>query len=311
VAYTPTRRPKNYPDRRRQPRGPRVARPLRDRLTTAAELLEGVGQEKLSVAQSDEGPSAQDFLDAAADVRAVLEPGAWRSLQQKGTDWATNRVNLAVSMDMELRGRLQEAAEELGVLSLSAVAAEGLQAVAEGRFVPAAPYKGRGEKRNLNVTVPVAVKEQVAAMLPELSRTAGYPVSLASIVTWWLADELGVDLPDSPSASTGRVTLVIPARLKEHFEQAATARGVELGPVLESGIRDLVSGAWAFPVAPRAAKGTRAQEALAKLTIRVDVGLRAALDEAASRLTDELGRGVYPGTIAIALLKDRLGEPAE
>lgn len=311
MRHAPTRRPRNYPDRRRQPRGPRVARPLRDRLTTAAELLEGVGRDRLAAAQAlkdakrqaAEASAAQTFLDAAADVRTVVEPGGWTRLRNESP---TDSVNLPVFMGADLRQDLEEAAKEIRVPSLSAVASAGLRAAAEGKFVPPPAYTGTGPRRNLNVTVPADVKDQVAGMLGELSKQAGYRVSLASIVTWWLADELGVNL-----TPTGPVKLVIPSRLREHFEQSAAGQGVTLNQVLEDGIRALLSGEWSYPATPRAAKGTRSDDTPAKLSLRIDDDLRADLQEIAPRLSEEYGRRIHPGTVAIAILKDRFGEPQQ
>lgn len=314
MRHAPTRRPRNYPDRRRQPKGPCVARPLRNRLTIAAELLEGVGRAKLAAQaldtepQEPETPSPQAYLDAAADIRMVVEPGGWTRLRNESGDVkaGAGSVNLPVFMGADLRQDLEEAAEEIGVSSLSAVAAAGLRAAAEGRFVPPRANTGTGKKKNLNVTVPADVKDRVAGMLGELSKQAGYRVSLASIVTWWLADELGVSL-----TATGPMKMVIPSRLKEHFEQSAAAQGVTLVQAVEDGIRALVSGEWSYPAGPRAAKGTRPQDTTSKLYLRLDDDLRADLQEIAPKLSEEHGRRIHPGTVVIAILKDRFGEPQQ
>lgn len=315
MRHAPTRRPRSYPDRRRQPRGPRVARPLRDRLTTAAELLEGVGRDKLTAAQAldtdqqaAETSAAQTFLDAAADIRMVVEPGGWTRLRNEsaGTKTGVGSVNLPVSLGADLRQDLEEAAEEIGVASLSAVASAGLRAVAAGTFVPPRANTGTGQRRNLNVSVPADVKDRVAGMLDEMSKQAGYRVSLASIVTWWLADELGVNL-----TATGPVKLVIPSRLKEHFERSAAKQGVPLVQVLEDGIRSLMAGEWSYPAGPRAAKGTRPEDTASKLYLRIDDNLRADLQEIAPKLSEKHGRRIHPGTVAIAILKDRFGEPQQ
>ncbi|WP_371099864.1 hypothetical protein [Streptomyces sp. PU_AKi4] len=290
-----------------------MARPLRDRLTFAAELLEGVGRDKLAAAQAldtdqqtVEASAAQAFLDAAADVRMVTEPGGWSRLRNESADVKAGvaSVNLPVFMGADLRQDLEDAAKEIRVPSLSSVAADGLRAAAEGRFVPPRAYTGTGPRRNLNVSVPADVKDRVAGMLDELSKQAGYRVSLASIVTWWLADELGVNM-----TPTGPVKLVIPLRLREHFEQSAAAQGVTLNQVLEDGLRALLSGEWSYPVAPRAAQGTRLDDTPAKLSLRIDDELRADLQEIAPKLSEKYGRRIHPGTVVIAILKDRFGEP--
>lgn len=303
MRQAPTRRPRNYPDQRRTPRGRRfvTARSPREDLAVGAELLTEYGN---LLEQNEQADKATKAFESAAAVRAALEPGGWRALQQK-TGYEDKFVNLPVLMGVGLRQELEEAGRELRIPSLSSVAADGLRAVAEGRFVPPRVYTGSGEKRNLNVKVPGDVKEQVAKMLPALSQEAGYRVSLASIVTWWLADELGVNLP----APTAPVRLVIGSRLVKHFQARAGELGVELSQVLEDGIRDLVSGAWVFPAAPRAAKGSRPEDTPTRLNITIDDELRMDLLEIAPRLAQELGRQVYPGTVALAILRDRLGEP--
>lgn len=290
-----------------------MARPLRDRLTFAAELLEGVGRDKLAAAQAldtdqqeAESSAVQMFLDAAADVRMVAGPGGWTQLRDESP---AGSVNLPVFMGADLRQDLEQAAKGIGVSSLGAVAADGLRAAAEGRFVPPPAYTGTGPRRNLNVSVPADLKDRVAGMLDELSKEAGHRVSLASIVTWWLADELGVNL--TPTGPTGPVKLVIPSRLKEHFEQSAAEQGVTLNQVLEDGIRALMAGEWSYPAGPRAAKGTRPDATPAKLSLRIDDDLRADLQEIAPKLSEKYGRRIHPGTVAIAILKDRFGEPKQ
>lgn len=282
-----------------------MARPIRDSLNALAAHLTTPGQRA-------SGTQRQEW---AADLHAVLSPGGWAAL--KDTDPAQpagESRNLPVQMPLALREAVHQAAGEIGV-DLATVVADGFRAVLEGRYTPPPVQPGIrnmiGEKRNLNVRVPVGLLDPVGGMLEELSERAGYRVSRASIVTSWLMDELGVEMPVA-----GALKLVLPTTLKAHFIQAAKDRGVELQQVMEDGIRDMVSGAWVFPNQPtgprgRAVKTARPRE-VAKLTIPVEQGLLEEIQAAAPRLVAEYGRTrIFPGTIAIALLKDRLGEPAE
>jgi hypothetical protein len=177
-----------------------VARPFRDRFKALANHLRETGQE-----------------DYASDVDAVLAPGGWALLRPKAGTSTTpsgstqTSSNLPVYMGKELKNALEKAAEEIGV-SLSAVAADGMQAVLDGRFVPPPGYTGPGdEKTNLNVRIANTLLDGVGERLAALSQEAGYRISKASVVTWWLADELGVDLESMKSAKAREK---VPAKYK-------------------------------------------------------------------------------------------------
>lgn len=281
-----------------------MARPIRDDLKNAVNLLQEAGDQ---LARGERHADAEKHHDAAAAVRAILAPGGWAFLKE--SDRASSMSNLAVQMDKDLKGQLESAAQEFAV-PLPVLAAEALRAAAEGRFVPPRAYSGPGARTNLNVGVPTELKNQVSGMLSDLTEMAGYRVSLASIVTWWMADELFIDLPDTDAEPVaGRIDLVIPSRLREHFVQSAERRGVELQGVLERGIQELVAERWEYPAGPRAAKGTRPQDRPVKLRILVRNELLTALREMAPKLAMQHSRRIHPGTVAIAILRDRLGEP--
>lgn len=306
MAKAPTRRPPTYSGRRRPPRGPRhVARPIRDRLKTAADLLSQDGHE-----------------DAAADVRAVLAPGGWALLRQTGTGAGSQGTNLAVQMGMDLKRALEAAAEEFGV-SLSSVAAEGLRAAARGDFIPPRPYGGTGQKTNLNVRIPDDVKAAAQRVLPKLSAQAEYKVSLGNIVMSWLADDLGVDRPVGSDAQT--LKMIADKSFLDYASQQGDALVVDLRQVLEEGIRELLAGAYMppfpqFEERPRDAsgrwaadpsRGPREPVVKSSLSVRIDPELLSGLRGKAAELAEESRKPFHAGMIGVAILRDRLGEPAE
>lgn len=290
-----------------------MARPIRERLMTAADLLQEAGHD-----------------NAAADVRAVVAPGGWKLLHgQPGTGQGP-ASNVAMSVSVALKASLFAAAGDIGV-SLSAVAADGYRAVIEGRWTPPKLLMDRTASRpkstarvNLNVRIPDTLINQVRLMLPELTKALGYRVSLASIAITWLAEELGVDLPSGDDSET--LKMVTHRLLVEHVNAQAAERGLFLSEVLEAGIRDLLSGErvpqtdeWhAISSRPRSSgkwqvdpnHGLLQSGDPAKLSVRVDADLMADLREWCAERTEEAEWPVYPGAVGIAVLKDRLGEPA-
>lgn len=314
MVNAPTRRPQSYPDRRRPSRGSRhVARAFRERLTIAANLLEQDGHE-----------------DAAADVRAVLAPGGWTLLRSQPGEGSGSGSNLAVQMPMSLKAALVAAGDALGV-SLTAVAQDGVRAVVEGTWVPPKTLRATslrpksGARTNLNVRVSEELLKEVRPLLPVLTKKLDYRVSLASIVTAWLAEELGVDYPSGDDVQT--LKLVTARILVDHVHARAGELGVSLTEVVEAGIRDLLSGErvpqtaeWAVVSSrPRESgkwqvgAGQKAQGSVrpTKLSIPVGDGLLDDLREWCADRTEAAEWPVYPGSVGIAILKDRLGEPAE
>jgi ATP-dependent Clp protease ATP-binding subunit ClpA len=160
-----------------------VARPHRDRLKTAAQLLRSDGHE-----------------EAALDVEAVIAPGGWTLIRESGPT-QTDVVSLPLTMDRRLKERIVEAAQATGtVLSISA--AEGCRAFLrddDDRFVPPRVVQVRGSagysKTTLTVTLPESLRDEVRKALPAAISEAGYRITLSSIVIEWLLEELGVQRP--------------------------------------------------------------------------------------------------------------------
>lgn len=309
----PTRRPPSYPDRRRPSRGrrPVAARPIRDDLKTAAELLTTHGD---ALDRSGKASDAEQYYSAASAVRAVTAPGGWAVLKDSDSR-AGGMTNLAVMMDEDLRSRLEDAAQVFG-RPLEALAAEALAAVVEGRFVPPKAYVGQGVKKNLNLSVPVALKDQAAAKVKALRDEVGYRVSLASTITWYLVDELGVDLP-----ATDVIRLIVPKPFAEHIQVQADMQGATLEEVLAGQIRALVAGTYSPKLPDRAREGgvfaatTGTSQTwgkdlkVVKLTLRLDAALLDELRERTEDITRAAGWQAAPGMVAIAMLRDWLGEP--
>jgi hypothetical protein len=286
-----------------------VARPIRDRLKTAAELLETAGHD-----------------DYAADIRAVLAPAGWTLLRSEpGT--GSKDVNVPMGIRSSLKASLVMAADEIGV-SLSAVARDGLRAVVEGRWMPPQKLTDRTVSRgkpdplkNLNVRVPEDLRDQVRSMLPELTERAGYRVTVSSILVPWLAEELGVDVPTAEDSEG--LKLLMPKRLRDFFVQQAEERELPLQDLMESGIRDLLAGKrsprppeWlTVSERPREggvwrvdpSRGPRKPVPVAKLTVRVSPDLLSGLRDWCAAQTSEWP--FHSGMVGSAILKDRLGEP--
>ena len=312
MRHAPTRRPQNYPDKRRTPKGRRpVARPIRDDLKTGAELLTEYGH---LLEQKEQHEKAGLAFDAASACRVVDTPGGWAVLRD--SDPAPGGMtSLSVMMSVDLRSSLQDAAQRFGK-SLDALAAEALVKAAEGKFVPPKPYVGPGEKRNLSLSVPTVLKDKVAKLLPGLTSKAGHRVSLASTITWYLVDELGVDL-----AATDALRLIVPKPFADHVKARAAAEGVTLEQVLAGQIAALVDGSYTPRLPERSRQGgvfattTGTGQSwgkdlpVVKLTLRIDQRLLDELRERTEDITRAAGWQAAPGMVAIAMLRDRLGEP--
>ncbi|MFF1444088.1 hypothetical protein [Streptomyces sp. NPDC058295] len=288
-----------------------MPRPIRERLKTAADLLQQTGHD-----------------DEAADVRAILAPGGW-SLLRAQTAELGSASNLPIYMPKSLKGALVAAAADLGV-SLSAVVRDGFQAVVDGQWVPPKTPLNRGRDRkpagpsaNLNVRVPDALRQQVEPMLPSLKSELGYRVSLASIAISWMCDELGVERTSEADSETLKV--VTDRRLVDHVVAVAAERGVSLQSVIDAGIRALLDGSWSPQVPewlavserPREGgvwaadpeQGPRGPVPKAKVSIAVDERLLSGLRDWCAEQSEQSELPYYPGMVAVAILKDRLGEP--
>ena len=288
-----------------------AARPVRDDLKTAAELLTTHGD---ALDRSGKASDAEQYYSAASAVRAVTAPGGWAVLKDSDSR-AGGMTNLAVMMDEDLRSRLEEASQVFG-RPLEALAAEALAAVVEGRFVPPKAYVGQGAKKNLNLSVPTVLKDKVAKLLPGLTSKAGHRVSLASTITWYLVDELGVDL-----AATDALRLIVPKPFADHVKARAADEDITLEQVLAGQITALVAGSYTPRLPERSRQGgvfattTGTGQSwgkdlpVVKLTLRIDQRLLDELRERTEDITRAAGWQAAPGMVAIAMLRDRLGEP--
>lgn len=177
MANAPTR-PPTYSDGRRPLKGHRrVPRPMRDRLLTAAQLLEDAGHP-----------------ENAADVRAVAAPGGWTLLRAGTAAESTSGTNLALTIDRDLRDLLKAKADEFGV-TLGSVVADGFRKVLAGEWMP--PKLARSSTANkvvLNVRVDDSLRKQIDAEKDRLTADAGYRVTQSSIAIAWMAEDLGVDV---------------------------------------------------------------------------------------------------------------------
>lgn len=328
------------------PKGPRlVARLLRERLAAAALQLEEVADAHAASAVDLEGAGDADSAaafrakesaaaDCAAAVRTVLRPGGWTNLRNEpGAGSAAS--NLALTTNVGLRDALVAAAAEF-CESLSSVADDGFRALLEGSWTPPevvvdrtrdarARKKAPASARTvLNVRVQDDLRASVQDLLPDLSETLGYRVSLSSVTLSWLADELGVERPNTLDGETVRTLLSRP--VLEHMTQVVQARGVTFQDVVEGGIRSLLDGTWRPEVPywvivenrPRGEAGKWevdpdyvAQDPVerAMLSVRVDRELLAALRERAEQETNRHGYPFHAGMITGQILKDRLGLP--
>lgn len=295
-------------------------RPIRDRLKTAADLLTQAGNRLEEAEQHEE---AAKHYDAATGVRAVLAPGGWTQLRTTRTSGS----NLAIQMGQDLKNALEEAAAYFGE-SLSAMATEGLRAAAAGDFLPPRPYAGTGKRVNLNVRIPDDVLDELGKeRLAELTAEAGYNVSKGNIAMSWIADELGVDRP--VDTVSGALKMIAAKDFLEYVAVQRDERGLSLREVLEDGIRALLAGEY-MPASfsrwvdvsarPRTAGGTWAADPSrgsrgpvekSSLTVRIDADLLAALREWAVDMTEKTGGPFHAGMAGVAILKDKLGEPAE
>lgn len=318
------RRPPTYSGQRRPPKGPRhVSRPIRERLTTAADLLQKAG-DRLEQEQQPEEAAAH--YEAASDVRAILQPAGWTLLRaEPGT--GSQDTNVPIQLPETFKAQLVRAADEMGV-SLSAVARDGYRAVVEGRWVPTEPLRVKGRpgskpvvRKALNLRVPQDLMDQLKPMLPKLSKELGFRVTVAGIGTAWLAEELGVDRPSAKDA--GKLKLVTSKRRIEHWLSESERQGVSPSDVVADGVRGLLAGSESVELPEWTAVSRRPREGgvwtgdpsrgpkdrPAKLSVVVPEELLSGLRDWCAVRSETAEWPVYPGMVAIAILKSRLGEP--
>jgi hypothetical protein len=273
--------------------------------------------------------------DEAAAIEAFLAPRGWVSLRDTDPSMTVEKSPLSLTMTRALKESLKAAAAELN-WSLETLVEEGFRAVLDSGWLPpktlrtharGALQKAQRElkaqtKTVLQLQVDNHLRQQVEQMTPELTDRAGYRVTLSSIAISWMADELGVDRPSGEDRDVLR--LVVRRSFAEHVAAAAAKRGMTLDQVMGDGLRSLLDGSWTpqlagWNVVEDRPRGERSQwqsssdkpVETTKLTLHVEQGLLEGLRMRAAEMNEESTVPVYPGTIAIACLKDRLGEPAE
>jgi len=255
-----------------------------------------------------------------AYVDTVLAPRGWMGLRDSETSGPT--VPLSLTITKGLKDQLKAAEAEFG-LPLASLAEDGFRAVLETDWLPSKTVEKRSlrayqddpanARAVLQLQVDTALRDRVREALPEITERAGYRVTVSSVALSWMADELGVK---RPGENTQPLLLQhLPHAWCEYWVTVAAERGVSVQSVMEDGIRALRDGSWKMPKPVRPAKGsgfrTQGVHETRAFSVRVDTELLEFLDEAAPRLARELGRKVFPATIGLAILKDRLGLPAE
>lgn len=270
--------------------------PLRQGLKTTREFLKQHGKP-----------------DLASYVDTVLAPRGWVALRDSENLGPT--MPLSITTTKYLKGVLRAAAAEFDTV-LDSLAEEGFRAVLETDWLPSkvvskrsAPSGEDDSRTVLQVQVDSELKQRVEAKLPELTARAGYRVTVSSVALSWIADELGVRRPGENAQPL--MLQSIPIAWVSHWERTAAERRVSLQSVLEDGIRALRDGSWQMPRPVRSAKGSGilATNKVRNKTVRVDAALLDFLDEAAPELSELHGVRIFPGTVAITILKQRLGEP--
>lgn len=297
MANAPTHPPGRKQSGGCNPRGPlHVARPIRDRLTLAAQRLREA-----------------NHPDSAADVEAILVRGGWTLLRDAVPADSPGKSKLSITTNTAVRDALRAAAEELGVL-LTDVVEDAYRRVLAGTWLPPKRKPQRtlkGEDRPTRavmvIDIDASLREQVQKLLPSLSAEAGYTITEGSIALLWMTEELGVDSP----GGTDMMKLRVLKTLEQHLIEAADREKVSLQGVLEDGIRSLTDGTWLPPRPVKVSPGGRSMDDATWLPVRVDADLLEQLRAEEPRVSQALDYKMFPGSIAVAILKDRLGEPAE
>ncbi|MFD9004491.1 hypothetical protein ACFV0T_26620 [Streptomyces sp. NPDC059582] len=156
-----------------------MASDLRDRLQHASDQLKADGHH-----------------DLAAAVASVLAPGGWSKL--RAPSGSTSTSNFPIYMPKSLRDALKKAGDDMDV-SLGALVTEGFRAAVAGTWVPQAVQKtpkggaAGTPMANLNVRVDDAARTELEEALPRLMEQVEGRLSLTSIATAWLREELGVE----------------------------------------------------------------------------------------------------------------------
>ena len=254
--------------------------------------------------------------DEAAAIEAVLGPRGYLMLRRTE---AGETEPLSITTTDLLKKAVKEA-EEAFDLVVDGLAEEAYRMVRDGEWVPAevgrAARGSSGKKAVLQVSVDSELRRQVQAMLPELSKKAGYRITEANIVLTHVCEELGIERPNT--ALRDELHTRIPRALHEHFYARASAE--EVRQIVEDGFRALLAGEWKPEKHPYLADRTSVQSGAASswseadrkdLRVRIDRQLLAEVRDRLDEQSERLGFLMYPGSVARAILTERLGEPAE
>ncbi|WP_416520045.1 hypothetical protein [Streptomyces achromogenes] len=134
--------------------------------------------------------------ESAALIREVAGPDGWKRLRASYlSDIAETSSNLPLTMDESLKFKLRAEALRMNV-SLSAVVAEGYQAVLHGEWMPPRVQRSSPAgyvKSVLNVRLDNGLRERVRHLLPSLTESAGYRVTESSIAVSWMLEEFGLE----------------------------------------------------------------------------------------------------------------------
>ncbi|MFD0509368.1 hypothetical protein ACFQ0G_53680 [Streptomyces chiangmaiensis] len=280
-----------------------MARSARARNADPAELR-ALLAEGSAYLKSQPGEDPQKY---AAAIDLVLEPGGPDMLKEP-------RSPLALTMTKDLRAKLEQAFEDFDTTK-DALADEALLAVLNGDWLPPETVRTRSrdaEKTRSRTVLNVSVDEDLRGRLgkerlAELSREAGYPVSLSSIIISWMTEEMGISRDGKPAESAFQMQQY--KTLRDHWQAVAAERGVKLDDVVSQGLRELRAGTQVLPRPVVAPRGARAGERFAKLTLRLDDELREWLVQATPGLSEQLDYGMDPGKVVTEILKLRLGTP--
>lgn len=273
--------------------------------------------------------------DEAAAIEAFLAPRGWVGLRDTDPSVTAEKSPLSLTMTRALKAALKQAEADFNS-PLETLAENGFRAVLETSWLPPKTLisRSRGElqkaqrelkkqaKTVLQLDVDNELRGQVERKVEELTQRAGYRVTLSSIAISWMCEELGVDRPSAEDRDVLR--LKVRREFAAHVAAAASERGTTPLQVLEEGVREVLEGSWEPPLSEwRANVGGRPREGgrwksatgkpveFTKLTLPVEQELLEGLRVKAAEMNEKSDMPVHAGTIGAAILRARLGEPAE
>lgn len=249
------------------------------------------------------------YDDSALDVEKLAAPGGWEVLRKAFQSRSV--TPLSPTVDKRVKDALMAVRDDFEV-SFQTVANEGLEAVKEGRWIPAKPVPlppGTAQKASLSVSVDSELLEEVRELLPGLSQEAGYRVTVGGIIIGWLMEEFGVERPALPTPLTERtLQIVIPSPLRDYFVYQLGQEGLELDEVMAEGATRVLNGSW-VPSKVALTSASRSTH-MAKLTAHLpDRETLETLRAKAAELSASSGRSLSLQATAVAILVDRLGQP--